>query len=378
MDSWSDRELKIMRIGGNARMKDFFKQQRFPPNLSIEDKYNAPVVELYRENIKLEADGQSPKPIPFMGYTPSTKSLSVQNRKQLSHMSPDNHGNDDSPSYQSSLDQSRGRTKMESYGSQPLNNTSNAFSDWGSILSTVKSTALDAGSALAANTAKVATAVKQRAAEVDSRDLQAKASSGWSSFAGFLSSAVNNVASRVAGDSSSEGFAIPRPENQHPGKQYESMSSEAFVPSITLKKSTGAKFAAMGSDSFQNEDVDDSGPNQRPERAANSKENQASNKTPAITSPNLQSSHGTFQGWDDEDPNSSNFSLSDSQKPPNLAPSSQIMPSSSSSNVKQTNRTTSSAQQESSHWNDDDFGFDDSEDDTIPVQTVKFNNKRVK
>jgi len=72
----NDRELQIMKVGGNKQMKEFFASQSFPSNLSIEQKYTAEATALYRDRIKALADGQQPKPIPKIGYTASAPSSS--------------------------------------------------------------------------------------------------------------------------------------------------------------------------------------------------------------------------------------------------------------------------------------------------------------
>lgn len=69
MDSWQAKELEKMRIGGNAALLKFWKEQGFPSGLSIEEKYSARATELYRERILSLAEGKTPKSIPRVGYT---------------------------------------------------------------------------------------------------------------------------------------------------------------------------------------------------------------------------------------------------------------------------------------------------------------------
>jgi hypothetical protein len=40
MDAWSDKELEIMKVGGNPNMLAFWKAQGFPSNLSIQVRFN--------------------------------------------------------------------------------------------------------------------------------------------------------------------------------------------------------------------------------------------------------------------------------------------------------------------------------------------------
>lgn len=49
MDSWTDKEIKAMRVGGNQNLNDFFAKYNIPKEMPINKKYNTPVAELYRE-----------------------------------------------------------------------------------------------------------------------------------------------------------------------------------------------------------------------------------------------------------------------------------------------------------------------------------------
>ena len=49
MDSWTEKEIKAMRVGGNQALNDFFEKYNIPKELSISQKYNSSAAELYRE-----------------------------------------------------------------------------------------------------------------------------------------------------------------------------------------------------------------------------------------------------------------------------------------------------------------------------------------
>lgn len=49
MDSWTDKEIKAMRVGGNQNLNDFFAQHNIPKDMPIKQKYNTPAAKLYRE-----------------------------------------------------------------------------------------------------------------------------------------------------------------------------------------------------------------------------------------------------------------------------------------------------------------------------------------
>lgn len=64
MDSWSDKQIRAMRAGGNDKMNSFLEQHGVPAGLgktNIRAKYDNDVAEYYRELIEAQRD-QSPKP----------------------------------------------------------------------------------------------------------------------------------------------------------------------------------------------------------------------------------------------------------------------------------------------------------------------------
>jgi hypothetical protein len=70
MDSWSDREMKIMTLGGNAKFNKFQLKQGFSPNMNMSTKYNALAMRLYREWMKKRLKGETteePDSIPMVG-----------------------------------------------------------------------------------------------------------------------------------------------------------------------------------------------------------------------------------------------------------------------------------------------------------------------
>ena len=60
MDSWTDKQIQTLRVGGNKNMKAFFEQYQVPKTLSIKEKYNTVQAEAYRERIVALRDGKPP------------------------------------------------------------------------------------------------------------------------------------------------------------------------------------------------------------------------------------------------------------------------------------------------------------------------------
>ena len=49
MDSWSERDIKAMQVGGNKQLRDFFSSHGVSNSASIKKKYNSSAAALYRE-----------------------------------------------------------------------------------------------------------------------------------------------------------------------------------------------------------------------------------------------------------------------------------------------------------------------------------------
>mmetsp|Transcript_46973 Transcript_46973/g.77983 ORF Transcript_46973/g.77983 Transcript_46973/m.77983 type:complete len:190 (-) Transcript_46973:49-618(-) len=76
MDSWTQKQLKMMRFGGNARLKQFWKDQKFPAKLTAKQKLNNNAMDLYRKQLLDKAkDISNNEPIPFIGYAERKENL---------------------------------------------------------------------------------------------------------------------------------------------------------------------------------------------------------------------------------------------------------------------------------------------------------------
>ncbi|CAM9748573.1 unnamed protein product, partial [Choristocarpus tenellus] len=61
MDSWSDKQIKMMRSGGNQKLIDWFEKHGIPKRQVISKKYNSPEAELFRERLLASVEG---RPLP--------------------------------------------------------------------------------------------------------------------------------------------------------------------------------------------------------------------------------------------------------------------------------------------------------------------------
>lgn len=61
MDSWSDKQLKSMKVGGNQACREFLAKHEVDDTRSAKEKYDTPAAELYRQVLKARVEGR-PEP----------------------------------------------------------------------------------------------------------------------------------------------------------------------------------------------------------------------------------------------------------------------------------------------------------------------------
>lgn len=71
MDSWSERQISMMRTGGNSKCNAFLGQHGVTKETSIATKYNSPAAQLYRDRLLAEVEGR-PLPTELPKATQST------------------------------------------------------------------------------------------------------------------------------------------------------------------------------------------------------------------------------------------------------------------------------------------------------------------
>lgn len=73
MDSWSEQQLKIMRLGGNNKLNDYLKSKNIQKTTPIKQKYENDHAQLYKEILKARAEGR-PEPTSLPKKTTSAPS----------------------------------------------------------------------------------------------------------------------------------------------------------------------------------------------------------------------------------------------------------------------------------------------------------------
>ena len=91
MDSWSKIQLARIRYGGNTKLRQFWKEQKFPNKLTSEQRLNNDAMDKYREVLLKRAKGleESSLSIPFIGY----KKRQIQQWKKFDSKSMEGFGN---------------------------------------------------------------------------------------------------------------------------------------------------------------------------------------------------------------------------------------------------------------------------------------------
>lgn len=97
LDSWTDRELCSMKIGGNRRFTEFLSRQGVPTGIAAESKYKCAAAELYRNWMRARLDLQmnsiavtdetldceDPAQLPTVPYAESVKTTSSASQNPM-------------------------------------------------------------------------------------------------------------------------------------------------------------------------------------------------------------------------------------------------------------------------------------------------------
>lgn len=84
MDSWTDKQIEMMRCGGNNKCVAFLQSYQVPKNMPIPQKYNTPAAMLYRDRLLAQVEGRPlPTELPVVSTNSSTKSTGLHNSKNI-------------------------------------------------------------------------------------------------------------------------------------------------------------------------------------------------------------------------------------------------------------------------------------------------------
>ena len=57
MDTWNEKQLRLMTVGGNANCRDFFEKYGIYDIMDLRKRYETDVAQLYKEKLKILAEG---------------------------------------------------------------------------------------------------------------------------------------------------------------------------------------------------------------------------------------------------------------------------------------------------------------------------------
>ena len=58
MDSWTDAQIKMMKEGGNSKLREWFSERGVPNNMRISAKYQTPDAVYYGKRLKAVCEGK--------------------------------------------------------------------------------------------------------------------------------------------------------------------------------------------------------------------------------------------------------------------------------------------------------------------------------
>jgi len=64
MDSWTDAQIKMMKEGGNSKLREWFSEHGEPNNMRISAKYQTPDAVYYGKRLKAVCEGKESPAMP--------------------------------------------------------------------------------------------------------------------------------------------------------------------------------------------------------------------------------------------------------------------------------------------------------------------------
>lgn len=283
LDKWTDDQLQMMKCGGNQQLRQFFEQQQYPSNLSIEQRYKSPTTQYYRDWLLKKAQNLNPPSIPYIGYKSAQTTVSIfdqeppkqQYQQQYqsnssSSLSNSNHNNrQQHSSYGSSSNTDPSSTSSQSYPNNNSNNNTNnsnggkydgfgssgntyqsksanapnSFNDndwWGSLVTTATNVASVAANAAIVGTVYAAEGVSNLAQNAQTLGVQATLQNSFQAVNQFVST---NIIGTTSSDMYVPQTTLP---NHTSSDQSQQQQQQQY---ITIKPRTGTKYEGFGSGS---------------------------------------------------------------------------------------------------------------------------------
>lgn len=221
MDSWTDAQLAMMKMGGNDKCNDYLQKHGIAPRAPIKQKYESPVAQLYKAILKARVEGKPeptslpPPPPPRSGNHSHVSSSSSSNNAAMDPNGMERLSGESEQQYvarQTRLREeararmaakfgngtgSTNRSGMQGMGSDPSYNPRSGYNSNSDVLNSFSS-GLGAALGVAGSYAGSV------AAKLQSEDALQSVKTVGSSFWGTLSSSVSTVAATLTEDSNHE------------------------------------------------------------------------------------------------------------------------------------------------------------------------------
>jgi ADP-ribosylation factor GTPase-activating protein 1 len=99
MDSWTDKQLALMKKGGNSNCNDYLKARGIDPKTPIKAKYESDAAQLYKEVLKARVEGRpepttlpTPQPKPTSSSGPSSMNSNMSSGSNVGARAGDPNG----------------------------------------------------------------------------------------------------------------------------------------------------------------------------------------------------------------------------------------------------------------------------------------------
>ncbi len=164
MDKWDDLQLARMELGGNGKLKRWFKQRGLPADMPVSQRYSTPAAATYREKLKADAEAMLNGGAAAEAAAAKSKSTSAPIKEDVS-----------------------GAAAASAVGAELLSPTSVATADdeWESNWNDVVSSSSSTGAVSSSNSASKKPVVVKKTIAVTKAARAAAAAESAKSFSGF-------------------------------------------------------------------------------------------------------------------------------------------------------------------------------------------------
>lgn len=207
MDSWTDKQIKQMQLGGNEHFRSAFATAGVPASLSIAEKYNTPQAAAFREKLSHLAEGKPVNDQSLPAWTSSMQPVSASSDSRQGVEALAGETDEQYVARQHQLrDEARARMKSK-FGSGGIGSGIGSSAS-SSVYSTGRSaeppTAASDSLSLTGAFSMLSTTVSSVSSKLAETDVKSNASSGWAALSSGASSWWKTAQSTLYDEASEE------------------------------------------------------------------------------------------------------------------------------------------------------------------------------